>query len=88
VPTYHAQLLQSCVSRRSGPTNRTTRGTRAEKQAAGTVTDPLWQAAAEAMVAPARAVLGEEQWAAAFAAGRALTLEEAVAEALEELSPG
>jgi hypothetical protein len=42
----------------------------------------------EEAVAPARAALGEEQWAAAFAAGRALTLEEAVAEALEESSPG
>jgi hypothetical protein len=34
------------------------------------------------MLAPARAVLGEKQWGAAFAAGRALTFEEAVAEAL------
>jgi TPP-dependent trihydroxycyclohexane-1,2-dione (THcHDO) dehydratase len=33
-------------------------------------------------VATARAALGEEAWAAAFAAGRALTLEEALAEAL------
>jgi predicted ATPase/DNA-binding XRE family transcriptional regulator len=35
-------------------------------------------------VAPARAALGEEAWAAAFAAGQALSLEEAIAEALEE----
>jgi hypothetical protein len=38
----------------------------------------------ERTVAPARAALGEEHWAAAFAAGRALTLEEAIAEALAE----
>jgi tetratricopeptide (TPR) repeat protein len=60
----------------------------AREQAMGTVNYPDWQAAIETMVAPARAMLGEEQWAAAFAAGRALTLEEAVAEALEEASPG
>jgi predicted ATPase len=34
----------------------------------------------------ARAALGEEAWAAAFAAGQALTLEQAVAEALDEAS--
>jgi predicted ATPase/class 3 adenylate cyclase len=54
------------------------------EQAAGVVADALWQAAVETMVAPARKALGEEQWAAAFAAGRTLTLGEAVAEALEE----
>jgi predicted ATPase/class 3 adenylate cyclase len=37
----------------------------------------------EAMLAPARAALGEDTWAAAYAAGQALTLEEAIAEALE-----
>jgi hypothetical protein len=42
----------------------------------------------ETAVAPAREVLGEQQWAAAFAAGRALTLEEAIAEALGETSSG
>jgi hypothetical protein len=41
----------------------------------------------EAAAAVARAELGEEQWAAVFAAGRALTLEEAVIEALRESSP-
>jgi hypothetical protein len=58
------------------------------QEAKGLVAYPLWRAAVEAMVAPARAALGEEQWAAAFAAGCALTLEEAVAEALEEPLPG
>jgi predicted ATPase/class 3 adenylate cyclase len=38
----------------------------------------------ESAVAPGRAALGEEAWAAAFATGQALTLEEAVAEALDE----
>jgi predicted ATPase/class 3 adenylate cyclase len=38
----------------------------------------------EAAVAAARAALGEEQWAAAFAAGQALSLEQAIAEALGE----
>jgi predicted ATPase len=38
----------------------------------------------EQAVAPVRAMLGEAAWAAAYAAGAALTLEEAVAEALGE----
>jgi hypothetical protein len=42
----------------------------------------------ERAAAPARAALGEERWAAAFAAGRALSLEEAIAEALGEKSSG
>jgi hypothetical protein len=39
----------------------------------------------DALVATTRAALGEEAWAAAFAAGRAMTLEEAIAEALGEV---
>jgi len=38
----------------------------------------------EQAVAVARAALGEEAWVATFAAGRALALEEAIAEALGE----
>jgi hypothetical protein len=38
----------------------------------------------EQEVAAARQALGEEAWASAFAAGRAMTLEEAIAEALGE----
>jgi predicted ATPase/class 3 adenylate cyclase/Tfp pilus assembly protein PilF len=38
----------------------------------------------ERAVAAARATLGEERWAAAIAAGRALSLEQAIAEALDE----
>jgi predicted ATPase len=45
----------------------------------------LWRSTQETMVALAREAVGEEAWAAAFAAGRALTVEEAIAEALEEL---
>ncbi|HEV2457089.1 MAG TPA: tetratricopeptide repeat protein, partial [Ktedonobacterales bacterium] len=40
-----------------------------------------WQAHVEHGAAQARAALGEERWVAAFAAGRALSLEEAIAEA-------
>jgi hypothetical protein len=40
------------------------------------------QALTEQAVTEARSALGEELWAAAFAAGRALSVEEAVAEAL------
>jgi predicted ATPase/class 3 adenylate cyclase len=45
--------------------------------------DVLTAADIEAVVTPARAALGEAMWAVAFAAGRALTLEEAIAEALD-----
>jgi hypothetical protein len=38
----------------------------------------------EQAVAGARATLGEESWAEAFAAGRSLSLEETVAEALDD----
>jgi hypothetical protein len=41
----------------------------------------------EQKVATARATLGEEPWAAAFAAGQALSREQAIAEALGELPP-
>jgi non-specific serine/threonine protein kinase len=38
----------------------------------------------ESGVAPARAALGEAEWAAAFAEGQALSLKEAITEALGE----
>jgi predicted ATPase/class 3 adenylate cyclase len=44
---------------------------------------PTERAHIEATIASARAALGEAGWAAAFAAGQALTLEEAIAEALD-----
>jgi predicted ATPase/class 3 adenylate cyclase len=42
----------------------------------------FWRRDTEEAVAPARAALGEERWTKAFAAGQALSLEEAIAEAL------
>jgi hypothetical protein len=50
----------------------------------GFATPIIEQAGIEAAVTPARAALGEERWAVAFAAGQALTLDEAIAEALDE----
>ncbi len=44
---------------------------------------PAEQAGIEEAAAPARAALGEEAWVAAYAAGQAMTLEEAIAEALD-----
>jgi predicted ATPase/transcriptional regulator with XRE-family HTH domain len=49
----------------------------------GTPQPALERAETDAAVAPARAALGENAWAAAFAAGRALPLEQAIAEALQ-----
>jgi hypothetical protein len=43
---------------------------------------------ADGTAALARAALGEEAWAAAFAAGQALSLEEAIAEALGDEARG
>jgi hypothetical protein len=45
---------------------------------------PLEAEDTESAVAEARAALGEDAWQAAYAAGRALSLEEAIAEALGE----
>jgi predicted ATPase/class 3 adenylate cyclase len=42
-----------------------------------------WRRDTEEAVAPARAALGEERWAAAFSEGQALSLEEAIAQALD-----
>ncbi len=44
--------------------------------------DPIDHAEYERAVAPARTQLGEEAWAAAYAEGRAMMLEQAIAEAL------
>jgi hypothetical protein len=43
---------------------------------------PLMLGIADQLVAPVRATMGEEDWAAAYEAGRALSLEQAIAEAL------
>jgi predicted ATPase/transcriptional regulator with XRE-family HTH domain len=52
------------------------------RESIGTPQPPPEGASVETAVAAARATLGEEAWAAAFAAGRALSVEEAIAEAL------
>jgi tetratricopeptide (TPR) repeat protein len=54
----------------------------------GIARSALDQADTEAVVAPARVALGEAAWVAAYAAGQALTLEQAIAEALEETNRG
>ena len=58
------------------------------REALGTPLTLSEQVDVERLVAPARAALGEERWAAAFAEGRALTLVQAVAEALGEADSG
>jgi hypothetical protein len=55
----------------------------AEGERRGTVHAPPLSALWSESLTPARAALGEDAWAATFAAGQALTLEEAIAEALE-----
>jgi ATP/maltotriose-dependent transcriptional regulator MalT len=54
------------------------------RERVGTPPSSMGQAYMEQLAVPARAALGEERWAAAFAAGRGLSLEEAIAEALDE----
>jgi hypothetical protein len=60
----------------------------AQLESIGAGGDPLWQLLENTIVAPAREALGEEAWAAAFTAGRSLSPEEAIAEALEEVREG
>jgi predicted ATPase/class 3 adenylate cyclase len=55
------------------------------RERVGIPQDPRQPAEIERAAASARAALGEDTWEAAFAAGRALPLEEAIAEALGEL---
>jgi predicted ATPase/class 3 adenylate cyclase len=54
------------------------------REAIGSPRPAVERALNEHTVAEARAALGEETWAAAFAAGRALSVEETIAEALLE----
>ncbi|HEV2458329.1 MAG TPA: hypothetical protein VGS80_08175, partial [Ktedonobacterales bacterium] len=54
------------------------------RERVGTLQSPRWRAATERAAALARAALGEERWAATYAAGRALSQEAAIAEALGE----
>ncbi|HEV2456851.1 MAG TPA: hypothetical protein VGS80_00680, partial [Ktedonobacterales bacterium] len=60
------------------------------RERVGVLRKRWWGGDMERAAARTRAALGEERWAAAYATGRALTLEEAVAEALceeEECAP-
>jgi predicted ATPase/transcriptional regulator with XRE-family HTH domain len=57
-----------------------------ERETVGFPPDTIRQADVEAMSARGQAALGAAAWAAAYAAGRALTREEAIAEALEQPS--
>jgi hypothetical protein len=52
------------------------------RETLGVPLDAYYQAKEEEEMAPARAALGQEQWAQAYAFGRALSLEQAIAEAL------
>jgi hypothetical protein len=54
----------------------------AVRERVGAPQDPRRQTGVERAAASARAALGEAGWAAAFAAGRTLSLEEVIAEAL------
>jgi predicted ATPase/DNA-binding XRE family transcriptional regulator len=50
----------------------------------GEAQPPQWRSEIEREIASVRGALGESQWSAAYAAGRSLSLQEAVAEALED----
>jgi tetratricopeptide (TPR) repeat protein len=54
------------------------------REALGAPQPPQERADVDQAVEVARAALGEAAWAAAFAAGRAMTLEDAIVEALDE----
>jgi predicted ATPase/class 3 adenylate cyclase len=58
------------------------------RETLGAPQPPQEQVEVEQAVAAARAALGEEAWAAAYAAGRALSREQAIAEALIETDGG
>lgn len=54
------------------------------RESLGAPIPPLERADVELAVAAARAALGEQSWAQVFAAGREFTLEQAIAEALDD----
>jgi non-specific serine/threonine protein kinase len=59
----------------------------AVRERSGATSLPLWRAERERNVAATRASLGEEAFTAAWAAGRSLTVEQAIEEALREGGP-
>jgi non-specific serine/threonine protein kinase len=87
VPRYLARCLESigliaAVAKRGTQAARLLGAAEALRATVGELQAPHWQAEIEREIACAREALGESQWSAAFAAGRSLSLEEAVAEAL------
>ena len=90
-PRVIAEQLE-CVARVDGAAGSAVRAARllgaaaAARDALGAPSLDRELQETEVAVAPARAALGEETWAAAFAAGRALSLEQAVHEALGDES--
>jgi predicted ATPase len=97
-PDYLARGLESLALTAAAATAG--KGARAERAAhllgaaaalretVGAPLGPLFRVEMERAAALARAALGKEAWARAFAAGRAMTLEEAIAEALDESGRG
>lgn len=89
VPRYLARCLES-IGLIAAAAKRGTRAARllgaaaALRATVGEVQAPQWRAEIERETTCAREALGEPRWSAAFAAGRALSLEEAAAEALED----
>jgi predicted ATPase len=89
VPRYLARCLES-IGLIAAAAKRGTRAARllgaaaALRATVGELQAPHWRAEIERETTCAREALGEPRWSAAFAAGRALSLEEAVAEALED----
>src|SRR5262249_30544262 len=59
----------------------------AMRERSGAVSSVIWRAEHERNVAATRASLGEEAFTAAWAAGRALSMDAAIAEALGEAEP-
>jgi hypothetical protein len=87
VPFWLESLARTAAA--SGDTTRAVRAARLLGAAAALRVElayplhPRWLADIERAVAATQATLGEEAWAAAYAAGSALSPEEAIAEALE-----
>ncbi|HEX6542867.1 MAG TPA: tetratricopeptide repeat protein [Ktedonobacterales bacterium] len=89
VPRYLARCLEgialiAAAAQRGTHAARLLGAAAALRATVGELQAPHWRAEIEREIACAREALGESQWSAAFAAGRALSLEEAMAEALQD----
>ena len=89
VPRYLARCLESigliaAAASRGRQAARLLGAAEALRATVGELRAPYWQVEIEREIVSAREALGESQWSAALAAGRLLSLEEAVAEALED----